>query len=145
MHPAHRVRKHEDDMHGILLVGILALSCTTALAEEAEKTSPFASDDLFFRQKACKGFGDLAETIMTQRQQEVPMSEMIARMQQAQAMGIFDGFGLTPNLMVGMITAAYKQPAFSSPELRANMVAVYRNEAELLCFEGKLPSSDGVA
>jgi hypothetical protein len=116
----------------------MMLACGGACAEDARKSSPFTSDDLFFRQKACKGFGDIAETIMKQRQKEVPMSEMIDRLQKAQAMGIFEGFDLTPDLLAAMVTAAYKQPAFSSPELQANMIAAYRNEAEVLCFEGKL-------
>jgi hypothetical protein len=123
------------------LAGILTFACRGAWAEGSGTASPFSSDDLFLRQKACKSIGEIAETIMKQRQQEVPMSEMISRLQAAQAMGIFDNFGLTPELIAAMVTAAYKQPAFSSPELQANMVAAYRNEAEVLCFEGKLGNS----
>lgn len=66
-------------MRVFVLAGIALLACGAAWAEDARKSSPFTSDDLFFRQKACKGFGDIAETIMKQRQQEVPMSEMVSR------------------------------------------------------------------
>lgn len=125
-------------MRTFVLAGTVLLACGAALAENTKKSSPFTSDDLFFRQKACKGFGDIAETIMKQRQQEVPMSEMISRIQAAEAMGIFEGFGLTPELSVAMVTAAYKQPAFLSPERQTDAVATFRNDAELFCFEGKI-------
>lgn len=128
-------------MRFIFLPIIVALASGGALAQEAEVTSPLASNDLWIRQKACKGVGDLAATIMKERQKEVPMSEMIGRLQAASGMGLYEGTGIDDNLLVAMITAAYKRQAFSSPDRQADMVAEFRNEIELLCFEGELATS----
>ena len=117
---------------------IAVLAASVALAQETSGTSPLASNDMWIRQKACKGVGDLAVTIMSERQKEVPMSEMISRLQGISAMGIYEGTGITDNLLIAMITAAYKQPGMSNPELQNTIIAGFRNDVELQCFEGKL-------
>lgn len=117
---------------------LLLLTGGVASAEGTAKPSPLQSDDLWVRQQACKGVGSVAETIMTERQKEVPMSELIDRLKAAEGMGLYEGTGIDTNLLVKIITAAYKQSAYSSPEYQADMVAAFRNEIELPCFEGTL-------
>ena len=80
-------------MRGSVLAMLFSVMCVSVSAEEAKQPSPLGSDDLWIRQSACKGVGDIAVTVMTQRQKQVPMSEMISRLQLAEGMGIYEGTG----------------------------------------------------
>ena len=66
------------------------------------------------------------------------MSAMISRVQTIEGMRINDGTFITSNLLVGIVGAAYKHPAFTSPERQNEVIAAFRNEIEVPCFEGKL-------
>lgn len=122
----------------LVLAAVMVLAAGGALSEVPLKEAPLTSDDLFLKQSRCKGIGDIAATIMTERQREVPMSEMISRMQQADALGIFDGIGFSMNTVLGLITIAYNQKAFIAKDLQSEMVAGFRNQVELKCYEGVL-------
>ncbi len=114
------------------------MNCGGAFAQEAGQRSYIESDDLGLRQRACKSIGNMAVTIMRERQKELPMSDLVERVRVSEEMGLFEGTGLTQNILMAMIAAAYRQVAFPSDERQADMVATFRNEIELLCFEGRL-------
>lgn len=121
---------------------IAVLASGGAWAQETGDASGLASKDLWTLQRVCKLIGDLSVTIMKQRQDEVPMSEMIGRARTISAMmGPDDGTGITEELVVAMVMAAYRQPAMSNPELQDTIISGFRNDIELQCFEGKLASS----
>lgn len=124
-------------MRGSVLAMLFSVMCVSVSAEEAKQPSPLGSDDLWIRQSACKGVGDIAVTVMTQRQKQVPMSEMISRLQLAEGMVIYEGTGVTTSLSLWIIKEAYRFPRFTKPDLQNDMVAHFRNKLEALCFDGK--------
>jgi hypothetical protein len=90
---------------------VLALVMTSTIASAQEPTG----------QQLCASFGDLAETIMQNRQNGVPMSKMM------------DATDL--ELARAIILDAYKLPRFSSEDYQEKQTADFRNEVELECYK----------
>lgn len=78
----------------------------------------------------CAALGYLAETIMQERQNGGTMSDMMARLEGADAPEPFKEFA-----RAAMIDA-FAAPRFSSDGERARIVTDFRNSAELLCYRG---------
>jgi hypothetical protein len=120
---------------------LFVLASGGAWAQESDEGSALANDDPWVRQRLCTLIGGLSASVMKNRQNEMPMSEVIGRLQAFSAIAEPDNSGISEELMLAMIMAAYKQPAFTSPERQENAIAAFRNEVELQCFEGKLAPS----
>ena len=69
----------------------------------------------------CKSLGDLAETVMSLRQQGTEMSSMMAISEEP--------------FVREMILIAYDQPRFSSAEYQERATRDFRNEVEAGCYE----------
>lgn len=69
----------------------------------------------------CKSYGELAQTIMIGRQNQVPLTEIleIAKVNED---------------ATNIVMMAYKQPAYSSPEMQMKAVREFRNDIELECL-----------
>lgn len=74
----------------------------------------------------CVEFGDLAENIMTARQNNLPMSQLMAIADDAGPEGA--------ELMRAVVIYAYQQPIFSTDRFKREAIATFRNEAELACY-----------
>ncbi len=75
----------------------------------------------------CRTLGEAAELVMTARQANVPMSDL---------MDIANG--LEPDAAVlfrAIVQDAYAQSAWSSPSVQASAIADFRNDVERLCYE----------
>ena len=73
----------------------------------------------------CASFGDVAEVVMQARQMEIPLSEILANIEE----------GGDPNgLIRKVILDAYAKPAYSIPENQQEAAAQFRNHWELQCF-----------
>lgn len=88
--------------------------------------------------QACDQFGEIAQSIMRARQNNTPVSRLIARNNET-----FDG--RTDNVSVeyaavlrGLILAAYEIPRFGTARYQGIAIAEFRNEAELACFSDRL-------
>lgn len=74
----------------------------------------------------CAQFGQLAESIMTARQNNVPMSRLMEIANDASP----DGAAM----MRAIVVYAYQQPIFLTDDFRREAIATFRNEAELACY-----------
>lgn len=72
-------------------------------------------------QDMCKSFGEVAESIMTARQIEVPISEMLEITRRDQD-------------AMEAVLEAYQRPAYSTPEMRRKSAQRFRNDMETKCL-----------
>jgi len=80
------------------------------------------------QEQMCGAVGMLAEQIMRLRQQERPMSQVVEKMMTGNA----EADALTRSLIV----AAYEESAMRTDANKANQLARFRNDAEVLCYSG---------
>lgn len=77
----------------------------------------------------CKMLGDLADKVMTLRQQDKAMSTVMTEV----AGPVTDA---SMNKVVrSMIVEAYKQPSWRTSENKLQASAEFRNKNEVMCFE----------
>ena len=79
----------------------------------------------------CPATGELAQTIMTNRQNGVSMSTHVAN--------ILPKDETARALIMGIITAAYDVPRFSAPDNQRRAIEDFRNEMEVVCFRAMNP------
>ncbi|AUR95628.1 hypothetical protein NVP1210O_06 [Vibrio phage 1.210.O._10N.222.52.C2] len=92
-----------------LLILIAALS-TPAMAEPV----------------SCDAIGQVAESIMMARQAEQPISKVMA---------LVDGHGMSA--VKPLVIEAYKRSSYSTESYQKKAIAEFRNDIELICYEGK--------
>lgn len=88
-----------------------------------------ASTPLAANEETCRLLGDLAEKVMTLRQQDQPMSSVMSDLVQP----IADP--AARKMTRDIVIAAYKQPSWRTAEVRAQALAEFRNAIELECYE----------
>jgi len=86
--------------------------------------SPASSQNLS-PQDACTVFGELAASVMTARQNGVPLSRVL---------GVMEQEGDTNDLLREIIMGAYEKMRFATPSNQQRAVDDYRNEVETTCF-----------
>ena len=87
------------------------------VAASVNPTAPTAETE-----DRCEAIGELAGSIMTARQEGVPLSRM---------MGIANG----NEGIIALVLQAYGQPRFSTNTVRMEAVADFHNQVELICYE----------
>lgn len=90
----------------------------------ALSATPFAAQAQFSTAAQCTSLGGIAETIMLLRQNGVPMSSVISK--------------LDPEMYGALILFAYQQPRYSSPSFQSRAIEEFRNGMETACFKGLL-------
>lgn len=86
--------------------------------------SPAAAD---VRVELCETMGQIAAAIMQQRQENQPMSVLMARLVAAEDGPIRDA-------TIDLVKKAYSGSAYGSREVQERVIANFRNEAEAACF-----------
>jgi hypothetical protein len=101
-------------MKNLILASALVLSGMTASAsaESAEQL--------------CPAIGNLAANIMKARQSSASISDVMSRMRVESENG--------NNIIMAMITDAYRVPRYGSAEYVGLAVSDFRNRAELACY-----------
>ena len=76
----------------------------------------------------CGTYHDMAEAVMTSRQNEVPLAKVMAFFSDApeEARDIIDG----------IVMAAYEEPGYSTPEYQQKAAAEFANRVALECYQG---------
>ena len=72
----------------------------------------------------CSQIGEVAESIMTSRQNEMPISELMELADKLK----------TPSLKP-LIIEAYKSPAYRAAGNKKNAIKKFRNQFELACYK----------
>ncbi|MBF9050624.1 hypothetical protein GTA62_14780 [Roseobacter sp. HKCCD9010] len=90
------------------------------------------------RDALCAGLGSLAATIMTQRQNQTPISTLIQALEGSSPSE--DNAPPWHEMTRAMILEAYETPYFHTEEMQQRAVANFQNEIELACFTGALGS-----
>ena len=90
------------------------------LAHAAPATSQETED-------VCAVMGDIAQNIMTARQNERPMSDVMQVMKH-------DTEPAVHPVIRALIIDAYRQPGYSTEENQKNAIDSFRNAAELACY-----------
>lgn len=90
-------------------------------------TAALAQDKYEQADKICGPLGELAATVMTARQNGVPMSKMmiIARDVEESIRPVVRGF----------VTDAFKEPQYASSEYRNSAIRDFSNDATATCYE----------
>ena len=73
----------------------------------------------------CASFGDVAEVTMKARQMEIPLSEVLSKIDEGE-----DPRGLLRKIVLD----AYSKPAYSMLENQQKAISQFRNHWELQCF-----------
>jgi hypothetical protein len=87
----------------------------------------------------CSGIGDLAESVMTHRQDNVPLSVVMeatdatAEQMIAQGNNPDEVYALA-DLMKTLAVAAYEMTRFSTPARQRETIRDFRNDAEVECY-----------
>lgn len=74
--------------------------------------------------EGCKELGEFAQLVMEHRQNEVPISTLMANLASIEG----------SELWRAIVIEAYKQRSFLSPENKDRAINEFRNEIELLCY-----------
>ncbi|NLS13019.1 hypothetical protein HGP28_08975 [Vibrio sp. SM6] len=101
-------------MKKMILVGVLSALSSASNAAEVTQAD------------VCRELGDLSVKIMTARQNGIPLSTMLEALNDDTAVA---------NHMKQVIIEAYKQPRYSTDEMRARTIEDFRNDVELECFQ----------
>ena len=108
----------------LIAAAILTASVTPSLAD-TKPAKPSATE-------MCRSIGDLARRIMTQRQDDMPMSLLIEAVEKAAET---EGQKAAGEFTRALIIAAYGEPDFEVDENREAAIAEFGNQAELVCFQ----------
>lgn len=100
----------------------IAIFCA-ALILLASPSPSLANDQI------CGKLGDLAEKVMTLRQQDKPMSLVMS-----EVAGKVTNEAMN-KVVRTMIVEAYKKPSWGTAENKTRASAEFRNDNEVLCFE----------
>jgi hypothetical protein len=76
----------------------------------------------------CDKRGQLAETVMTQRQNGLAISTLLAIAESSENAVVRD-------LVVGIVIEAYDRPRFTSDEYQVRAIQDFRNDMELQCLK----------
>lgn len=79
--------------------------------------------------ESCRGYSEFAEQVMTMRQAEVPVFDVIDEMT---AIGFADDL---EKLLKGMILDAYERPAYNSEQLQKRAIKEFTNSMALSCLQ----------
>ncbi len=100
-----------------VLAAVLALGIACpAMAEE--------------KASSCAMLGEIARAVMTSRQAELPLSDLLAQVDKA---ALAD-----PEMRYAwhsLIMTAYKSPSYPSEEVQRRVIAKFGNAVELACYE----------
>jgi len=77
--------------------------------------------------KNCVFMGEVASIIMTARQKNLPMSEVMKAMDKFSA-------DVAP-LARDMVIAAYEEPSYSTDQVKSKQLADFSNAAQLQCYK----------
>lgn len=100
----------------LLIASIIVLTVSSAQARVSN-------------QELCIGFASVAKDLMIQRQNAVPLSEVLAEID---SKGISQGATRTYKQLA---IAAYKEPLYNTYEFRKEAVEEFSNKILLLCLE----------
>jgi hypothetical protein len=106
-------------------IAVLAMSFSIYAWAEDSKISPLEND----QEKLCKEMSEISQKIMDHRQHGVAMSEMMKVAQVSQS----PWFQKTVRELV---VEAYKQPRFTTDELRQTAIQEFRDGFYLGCIQG---------
>lgn len=85
---------------------------------------------------ACAQVGEVAQSIITLRLDDTPMSTMMKRLDDTVGAGQDEYSRRYAEFLRSLVVKAYKGPAYKTEELRKATIAQFRNEAELACYSG---------
>ena len=94
--------------------------------------------DALLYSQGCRMVGSLAETVMGERQKEVPISEMMHRIKATVSLIGFDGLPIDENGLAKVVLLVYEMPRFHSSELQQDAVSAFRNIVERQCYNQQL-------
>ncbi|MCB5199055.1 hypothetical protein LGQ03_07365 [Loktanella sp. TSTF-M6] len=103
------------------LAGIVAFSL---MLSASFATESFAQDGSADERASCANYGDLAESIMSNRQLGIALSQMMAVSEGNETFEM-------------MVMRAYDVPQFSSEGMRSDAASRFRNEIEIECFKAQ--------
>lgn len=115
-----------------------SLGLALTLATFSNSWAQSDDGDVLIYSQGCRMVGGLAETVMRERQKDVPISEMMKRIQGAVAIIGFEGLPIDENGLAKMVLLAYEMPRYHSPELQQDAVSGFRNIVEKQCYNQQL-------
>ncbi len=114
---------------------VLALNAVIGATESDAQENEL---DGLLHWRSCQMLGGIAESVMSERQNNTPMSTMMQRVQSSMAFISFDGLPIDEAGLAGIVFLAYDQPRFRSDELQQDSIEEFRNEIEILCYRNEL-------
>lgn len=116
------------------LFKVASLGTALALASFSSLSAQNNEGDVLIHSQGCRLVGGLAETVMGERQKDVPISEMMKRIQGSVAIIGFDTLPIDENSLARMVLLAYETPRYNSSELQQDAVSGFRNAVERQCY-----------
>lgn len=115
-----------------------SLSMVIVLAAVSSSWAQSDESSVLLNSQGCRLVGSLAKTVMGERQNEVPISEMMQRIQGSISIIGFDGLPIDENGLAKMVLLAYEMPRYHSPELQRDAISGFRNAVEKQCYNQQL-------
>ena len=106
-------------MKKVIAAALIAIASSSAIAEKT-----YTAYDV------CEGIGRLAETVMTGRQKETPMSSMMKLAE-----------GPEKEVTRSIIITAYERFAYRTPANQKRSIAKFKNDVYLICVK-KIATKD---
>lgn len=108
--------------------------CAFVATSAGGQTTP--ADDNALWNAACAQVGEVALSIIRLRQDDVPMSTMMKRLDETVGAKQDEHSKRYAEFLRGLVMKAYAGPVYRTEELRKATIAEFRNEAELACYAG---------
>ena len=115
-----------------------SLGVVLALAPISSSWAQSNDGDVLIYSQGCRLVGDLAETVMRERQKDVPISAMMQRIQGSVSIIGYDGLPIDENDLAKMVLLAYEMPRYHNAELQQDAVSGFRNIVEKQCYNQQL-------
>lgn len=112
-------------MKTIITIAALVAAASITTVEAAETNDA-----------ACKQIGELARTVMRNRQQDIPISQMIEAIEKTTQNNKGSSRSMAQAIRA-LVIFAYERPSYSVESNREQAVAEFGNEMELACFSQK--------
>jgi len=101
-------------------------AAATILTLNAAEIAPAPEETPPNRDEICAVQGDIARTVMTMRQKNAPISDLMAWANNA---------GDLAPLMRSLVLTAYDEPAYVTPANQQRAVDTFQNEVVLICYK----------
>lgn len=119
-------------MKRIILAAVMLSIGSGGTAEDS------SADNSRIWDSACNQIGEIAESIMRARQNNMPISRLIARNNETIGSKSDTASVEYAAILRGLILVAYEASPYSTPKFQDDEVADFRNDAEYTCFQGRL-------